>query len=220
MEGVVVGPLSLCLEILSLQTIAQGLVHCHHLTWEAKKAKAQDCKEPPHARDLFFFRPLLYHQWAELRHLQSSFLPSRHKAQQFYSRNLQEEIISTLFSSKYCQIPASLASVYIKEYSQHCFCQTDLTNCLIFSALHVISAQEGKIPVARFPLSLKNSIKSWLNFFAENSITLAAVLLSAAKIVLIVSIWIGGGTCITAHGALSLTLQDTRLTRTAEQIKR
>lgn len=43
------------------------------------------------------------------------------------------------------------------------------------------------------------------------TVTLAAVLLSAAKIILVVSVGVSGGTGIAAHGALPLALQDTGL---------
>jgi hypothetical protein len=41
--------------------------------------------------------------------------------------------------------------------------------------------------------------------------TLAAVLLCATEVILIVRVGVGGGAGITAHGALPLPLQDTRL---------
>lgn len=73
-------------------------------------------------------------------------------------------------------------------------------------------------PSSQVSLSLKASIKPRLKLLAAAPLTLAAVLLGAAKIILIVRIGICGGTCVAAHGALPLTLQDTSLQRTADRI--
>lgn len=122
------------------------------------------------------------------------------------SRNLHKEIISTLLLSKYCQIPATHASVYTKECSQH-FCHTDLTSCSVFSVFQG-TVWEGNSTAAGFPWNVQSSVKSWA---AAISITLAAVLLSAAEVILVVGVGVSGGTGITAHGALPLALQDTGL---------